>query len=69
MNPTQMTKMIGNLKFRLFIWLLKWFCDETDQWDCLKIKTKSGTTWYIDISLKPVQNEAGTESTSYRVID
>jgi hypothetical protein len=45
--------MLANIKFRLFIYLLKWFCDETDQWDNLKVKTKSGTTWFVSIGLEP----------------
>ena len=58
-------KVIGNLKFRLFIRLLKWFCEEIDQFETFQIKTKANYTWYVSISLKPID---GATKSSYRVI-
>ena len=45
--------MIANLKFRLLISLLKWYCnEELDQWDLFKMRTKFSRV-FITISRTP----------------
>jgi len=41
---------MGRIKFALFKWLLKWFCEkELDQWERWKVETEYGDV-FVNIS-------------------
>ena len=41
-------------RMKQFIEALEWFAEGTDQWDFFKFKTKTGTEWFVDLTLKPL---------------